>query len=127
MRIDAVGIAGSVDPGLRDEPGGIDYERVVVFPVPDRVAVVLWIKDVFAPAAHVGRKGSSVRPHFTPEIHVLEQDQGPIRYRHDRHPTILVDHVLRKTKRIAVAGMRIVGASGAESADRLVPGEQLLA
>jgi hypothetical protein len=127
VRIDAVGIAALGGPRPRLEPGCLHYEGVVVFPAANRVPVVLRIEGVLAPAADVGRKASSVRPDLTPEIHVLEQEKGPVRRRRDGHPANFVGHVLRETKRIAVPGMRIVRAGGTVFSDRLVPLVQLLA
>src|SRR5439155_22114842 len=118
-RIDAMGIAALGRPGLRGESCVIHHEGVVVFPVTHRVSVVLRIEGVPAPAAHIGRKGSAVRPNLTPETHVLEQDEGPVRHRRDRHPANLVGHILRNPKRIAVPGMWIVRAAGTVSSDRL--------
>src|SRR5438552_2829792 len=107
LRLDAVWIAALGGPGLRGEPGCIHHEGVVVFPATHRVSVVLRIEGVPAPAAHIGRKGSAVRPNLPPETHVLKQDEGPVRHRRDRDPANLVGHILRNTKRIAVPGMWI--------------------
>src|SRR6266581_9407613 len=97
----------------------VSTTNVVILPVAHRVTVISRVECVFPAPAHGGRQRPPVRPDFAPDIHVLDQYERPIRQRRDRHSANFVRHVLRKSKRITISVMRIVGAGGTIFADRL--------